>query len=593
VKSVRLSFHTIAVLCLWAGGLRAADLPALARNLVSNDAHQRETAGDEASGLPFQEQKRLAARLASLLKGTDTDRREYAAEALKKLGAAAAPAIPALQANLGDDFPYVRIHSAEALAGIGPAATPAFMEALKNDNQEVRLVAIQALAHLGGDARPAIPLLVQALNDREGAIRQHAITALTNTGAEAIPALMQALENPTFKNRIGLVKVLGVIDGTPAQLPGRLTPYLSDPDPDLRLAAMKALTHKGQTAVSAVSLRLRSENPLVRAESCDILADIGPKAVQAVPLLIDLLHDTDGHVRAVAAHALGKMGSAGAAAVPALREALKDTDRNVTARAQEALTAITVTLGSPNKSKEPPVLIPAQEQEQPPAPPVQPKPALKPKPAPSKKPVPSRKPIPASPPAPVSFLKLDSTASLSALEMTARKSGPETRTSALTALAALLQNPDEKIRGAAAIALQRIGTEEALKILAPYRKQEEVKKMKGLMLEIQISTGPIGRTIDALAAMGPIVIPTVTQALKDPKTGVRLAAADIITRLGPAASAAAPRLIEALNDPEEAVRRQSAKALETMNRPEAKNPLRLYHLKEMIRPTLKRLRIFI
>lgn len=113
------------------------------------------------------------------------------------------------------------------------------------------------------------------------------------------------------------------------------------------------------------------------------------------------------------------------------------------------------------------------------------------------------------------------------------------------------------------------------------------------MKEIRTSTGSAKNAIDQLAAMGPIVVPTVSEALKDPKTSVRLAAAQILTRLGPAASAAVPPLIETLNDKEETVRRQAAKALEVMNSPEAKNPLRLYYLKELIRPYLKTLHITI
>ena len=580
----------MAMVVLMAAGLRAADPTALTQRLVSTDNHQRETAASEAAALPLQEQKQLAARLIPLLKGMDTDQREHAAEALAKLGSAAEPAIPVLQANLSDDFPYVRIRSAEALAHIGPAALPAFIEALKNDNNEVRLVAVEALDHLGAQAEPAIPVLVRALDDKEGPIRQRAANALEKIGADAAPALMQALGNSAFKNRIGLLRVLGAMDGTPPHLPAQLTPFLADPDPDLRLAAIKALTRKGRTAVSAVGLGLSSDNPMVRAESADILADIGPDAALAVPLLISLLKDPDAHARAASAHALGKMREAGTPAIPALREALKDTDRDVAARAQEALTAITVTSGGPHEPKA--GYIPYSGQAPPPvSSKSKPKPKPVPAPHPPKNPVAAARPVPAR--LPTSFLKLDSTASIKALEMTAQKGNSEVRAAALAALASLLQNPDEKIRATVAAALERINSDEALKILAPYKKQKELRKISRLMAEIQTSTGSVKGAIDQLAAMGPIVVPAVSKALRDPKTNVRLAAAEIMIRLGPAASAAAPRLIETLNDKEEAVRHQAAKALEAMNSPEAKNPLRLYYFKEKIRPYLKALHITI
>jgi len=52
-------------------------------------------------------------------------------------------------------------------------------------------------------------------------------------------------------------------------------------------------------------------------------------------------------------------------------------------------------------------------------------------------------------------------------------------------------------------------------------------------------------------------------------------------------------LVQREDDKEETVRRQTAKALEVMNSPEAKNPLRIYYIKEKIRPYLKRLNISI
>jgi len=574
---------------LLSGGLQAADPGSLTQRLVSTDNRQHETALNDLSALPPERRQELVTVLIPMLHGTDAGRRERVAEVLQVMGPLAAKAIPDLKQNLSDDFPYVRIRSAEALAHMGPAALQALVEALQNDNHMVRLVAVQALAQLGAQAKPAIPVLARALDDKEVSIRQQAATALENCGADASPVLMLALGNPAFKNRVGLVEVLGAIDGTPPHLPAQLTPFLSDSDPDLRLAAVKALTHKGQTSVSAVSLTLSSENALVRTESADILADIGPEASSAVPRLIGLLKDPDAHVRASSAHALGKMREAGTPAIPALREALRDADRDVATRAQEALTALTVTSGGPHEIKDGFVSsagpgIPESSHRS------------KPKPKPNL-PLPSKKPhvVPIATPTRLqaSYLKLDSTASIHALEMSAQKGISEVRSAALAALASLLQSPDDRIREAAASALARVGTEDARKILDPYLKQEELKKINRLMGEIQKSTDSVKGAIDGLAAMGPVVVPAVTKALKDTKTTVRLSAAQIFTRLGPAASAAVPRLIDALNDKEETVRRQVSKALEVMNSPEAKNPLRIYYIKEKIRPYLKRLNISI
>jgi len=588
MEIIRSPLRSFGLILLMTAGLQAADLASLAHRLISVDNRQRETATAEATALSPDDKQQLARRLTPLLKGTDTDQREHAAEALGALGAAAEPAIPVLQANLSDDFPYVRIHSAEALSHIGAAAIPAFIEALKNDNNEVRMVAAQALAHLGAEAKPAIPALVLALDDKEGQVRQRAANALENCGADAAPPLMEALANPSYNNRIGLVRVLGAIDGTPPHLPAQLTPLLSDPDSTLRMATIKALVHKGQSAVSAVSQSLGSDNALVRTESADILADIGPDAALAVPLLISNLKDADAHVRAASAHALGKMHDAASPAIPSLRETLKDPDRDVAARAQEALTAVTVTFGG---STEPKAAYTPGSEEAPKAPVAKPKPMAKPKPKANTSSHAGKKPsarVKSSEPSiQPSYLKLDSTASIHALEMTARKGTIQTHAVALNVLGSMLQDPDDKIRVAAAAALERVDTDESKKMLEPYKKQEQLKKINRLMGEIQTSTGSVKEAMDELVAIGPPAVPAASKALSDSKSTVRLTAADILTRIGPAASPAVPRLINLLNDNDEAMRRQAAKALEVMNKPEAKNPLRIYYIKEKLRPYLK------
>ena len=108
---------------------------------------------------------------------------------------------------------------------------------------------------------------------------------------------------------------------------------------------------------------------------------------------------------------------------------------------------------------------------------------------------------------------------------------------------------------------------------------------------------PVGQVLDRAGNILVAAPSDVGAYLGNPKSGFRgenlMAAAEVITRLGPAASTAVPQLIETLNDKEEAARHQAAKALEVMNKPEAKNPLRWYYLKEKIRPHLKILHITI
>jgi len=87
----------------------------------------------------------------------DAKLRRFAAESLALIGPAAAEALPALNAALGDADQNVRLNAAEALAQIGPAAEeagPALMAALGDADGDVRANAVKALSWI---ERPPLP----------------------------------------------------------------------------------------------------------------------------------------------------------------------------------------------------------------------------------------------------------------------------------------------------------------------------------------------------------------------------------------------------------------------------------------------------
>jgi HEAT repeat protein len=67
----------------------------------------------------------------------------------------------------------------------------------------------------------------------------------------------------------------------------------------------------------------------VRATAATALGQIGPDARAAVPVLNDLLKDTDSSVVKAAADSLGRIGPDARGAVPALIEAMQDRDVEV------------------------------------------------------------------------------------------------------------------------------------------------------------------------------------------------------------------------------------------------------------------------
>ncbi len=223
--------------------------------------------------------------LARDLRGAwDARSRRSAAEALGRIGPAAAGAVPALVKALEDRAAYVRYGAAGALGRIGPAAAvavPALVKtALQDPDRGVRGAAAYALGKIGPGAAGAVPTFARALENQDGAVRRKAVEALVKMGpaaAAAVPALVKALED---------------------------------------------------------------RESHVREWAADALGKIGPRAAAAVPALARALEDRDKAVRQWAAKGLGGIGPGAAAAAPALARALEDREATVRNAAAEALAKI-------------------------------------------------------------------------------------------------------------------------------------------------------------------------------------------------------------------------------------------------------------
>jgi HEAT repeat protein len=114
-----------------------------------------------------------------------------------------------------------------------------------------------------------------------------------------------------------------------------------------------------------------------------------------------------------------------------------------------------------------------------------------------------------------------------------------------------------RVRNAAAAALARFGiaAKEAVPGLsAAVSKGEPELRVNGM------------RALQAIGAAAQDAVPTVSAALqtKDTPLAVRLEAAKTLAKLGPAAAAGRPALLEALNDPHPEIRLAAAEALLTI-----------------------------
>jgi len=105
---------------------------------------------------------------------------------------------------------------------------------------------------------------------------------------------------------------------------------LDDPDERVRGAAWGALRSVGPQVIPDLRKALKDNRPNVRAGAVGTLGQFQQEGKAAVPELIEALRDESVLVRRNAAWALGRIGPASKGAVLALADALKDPDRRKT-----------------------------------------------------------------------------------------------------------------------------------------------------------------------------------------------------------------------------------------------------------------------
>lgn len=135
------------------------------------------------------------------------------------------------------------------------------------------------------------------------------------SAAADVAALLKALSDPDAKVRVAAAEALGQAHEKSAIDP--LTVALLDMDPEVRLAAGRALLGMGAAAADGLDSGLRNTDPAIRLQSAQILGDLGPGVAAAVA---PLLSDSNGDVRRAAVKALDLALMRGGSPTPLTRE---------------------------------------------------------------------------------------------------------------------------------------------------------------------------------------------------------------------------------------------------------------------------------
>jgi HEAT repeat protein len=208
-----------------------------------------------------------------LLRGLEDAEADVRAAALTSLGLRRDPATaPEVARCLTDSDLQIRAAGTRAITQIGGPAAVESVGLLAHDPAEhLRLEAAQALGDLGSDE--GIGALEVLLQDEAAAVRRGAAQALAHLGTvRAAEALVAALRHPSSK-----------------------------------WEAQAELRQMGDMATRALLGAARHAEPEIRAVAAETLGQLG--SLHAVPILNQLLRDTDARVRQAAEASLKLMGA--------------------------------------------------------------------------------------------------------------------------------------------------------------------------------------------------------------------------------------------------------------------------------------------
>ncbi len=150
---------------------------------------------------------------------------------------------------------------------IAPELQAALLD-LESSDTQVRLQAREKLKSIGG---PAAGFLIPLLGHKDDLVARDATSTLVGIGSPAVPSLIKATKDPNSQIRFRAVYALTEI-GDFQGIPIIRDTFLHDPNPDVRMAALKGVADLApQIAAPLLVSGLEDANLDIRTRSFEIL----------------------------------------------------------------------------------------------------------------------------------------------------------------------------------------------------------------------------------------------------------------------------------------------------------------------------------
>lgn len=421
-------------------------------------------------------------------------------------------AFPLLCETLRDADEKVRIRAAAAVSEIYPkepmtsSEIRALRQALKDPSEEVRRALVQSLVKMGNRVEPLLPYLVESLGDSHREVRENLKGMFLALGKDSLPRWISYLGKSSPSVHLGLVELLGEMAPSNREALSTLKAMMAEAPEDLQLWLQWAIRLQGEESPLEDSLKkaLSSSKREVRLAGAQIFAKFKTLSTKRMllPMVLVQLKDPeeDEEIKERLLEGIGAMVPQCQEGLRILLQFLQASDGKVARKA-------------------------------------------------------------------LSLFKGENFADHEILR----------------SLIGLLSSPESALSSREIIQTVSSFGERVLPFLEPLENSLDEKTqiwVQWAICHIKVDPAmaltrlgrflynenwPIRReVVVALGEVGPPVIPTLLQALKDDQEEVRREALRVIGNLAPESSSAVPYLIGAIHDPEISVREEANRALGKM-----------------------------
>jgi len=324
-----------AIAALRALGPRA--VPPLRRMLAERDKIYEKPIVQAARSLPVSQRLALIRKLRP---GQALAHRLAAINALGILGTNAAEAVPDLLQAMQEPIGQIRWDAARALAAIGDAGVAALAAAAADTNAGVRHAAIFALGESRTNAPFVAAALFDGLLDPDQSVRASASYAVGKLRLNAVPMLMEQLSSKDLGIQVAAVRALAGVNPPPRLISTNLINIASTSNRELRrqtIETMGVLRVSTSNAVSIFMTALDDPDPAIRLTAIKAVGEISWKTAGAIPRLVQFTRSDVTGEREAATSALAQFGLRASDAAPAIVLLLNDAEPKVRAAATNAL----------------------------------------------------------------------------------------------------------------------------------------------------------------------------------------------------------------------------------------------------------------